>query len=316
MNKKLVSLFFLVVIIVISGCTRYDGEPGLEGVEDYRSGSEGLVLEFPVDTITRVYEHDDDVRMMVEIQNRGAFPQYDQVGQLNGRVWVGGFPKDIIDLRPDSDLLDEEALEGKSSYNRDGGRTSVIISGPVYDLPKGTPYLPTKAIVTATYNYETIGSANVCIDPSPRGTTVREKVCRIEDYSSLSLGTQGAPVAVTGIEEEATHRNLLFTIYVENVGDGLLIDENDVYKNPNKGYEWDRLNKVRITDVTIGNRLMTECRPDIGDYLTLSDGKGYIFCKFSTAGIDDVYPAPLNVRLRYAYANSVSKDLEIYEEVY
>ncbi|MBW2983731.1 hypothetical protein KY361_01305 [Candidatus Woesearchaeota archaeon] len=314
MNKKMAGLFFLVIVIGISGCREYEGEPTSEAM-DYRTGSEGLVLEFPIDTITRVYENDPDVRMMVEIRNRGAFPQYDQIGQLNGRIWVGGFPRDIIDLRPESDLLDDEALEGKSSYNLEGGYDGIIISGPAYELPQGTPYYPTKLIVTATYNYETIGSAKVCIDPFPRGTTVREKVCDVYDYSSISLGTQGAPIAVTSIEEEATHRNLLFKIYVEDVGDGLLIDENDVAKNPNRGYDWDKLNKVRLVDVTVGNRMMTECRPDVGNYLTLIDGKGYIFCQLNTAGIDSVYTTPLNIKLRYAYANSVSKDIEIFEEV-
>lgn len=315
MNKRLIGLFLIVIVIVISGCgMRTDGEPGTD-TSDYRTGNQGLVLLLPVDVLTRVYENDPDVRMVVEVQNKGAFPQYDQVGQLNGRIWIGGFPRDIIDLRPDSDLLDEEALEGKSSYNRDGGFTNVIISGPAYELPQGTSYYRTKAIVTATYNYETIGSAKVCIDPAPRSTAVREKVCRVEDYYSISMGTQGAPVAITRVEEEATHRSLLFKIYVENAGDGMIIDENDVARNPNKGYDWDRLNKVRIADVTIGNRMMTECRPDVGDYITLNEGRGIIFCKLDTAGIDSVYTAPLNIKLKYAYANSISKDLEIFEEV-
>jgi hypothetical protein len=315
MREKLLALLFLVLVIIgISGCERMEGEPGT-GTEEYRTGSKGLTLEFPVDTITKAYENDPEVRMMVEVKNEGAFPQYDQIGQLNGRIWVGGFPRDIVDLRPDTDLLDEEALEGKSSYNPDGGYSSVIISGPVFQLPHGTTYYKTKAIITATYRYETAGSTEVCVDPFPKGTTVREKVCDVDDYGSVSMGTQGAPVAITRIEEDTTHRALLFKIYVENVGDGLIIDENDISKNPNRGYDWDKLNKVRLTDVTIGNRMMTECRPDIGNYLTLTEGEGQIFCKLSTAGIESVYTAPLNVKLRYAYANSISKDLEIYEEV-
>jgi hypothetical protein len=313
-KKSSVLLFLVLVVIVISGCDRMEGEPG-SGTEDYRTGSKGLVLDFPVDTIVKVYENDPEVRMMVEVRNEGAFPQYEQIGQLNGRIWIGGFPTDIIDLRPDYDLLDEEALEGKSSYNPDGGYGSVVIAGPVFELPQGTAYYKTKAIVTTTYKYETVGSTEVCVDPFPRGTAVREKVCDIDDYNSISMGTQGAPIAITRIEEDTTHRNLLFKIYVENVGDGLVIEENDVSRNPNKGYDWDKLNKIRIADVTIGNRMMTECRPDIGNYLTLTEGEGYIFCKLGTAGIESVYTAPLNIKLRYAYANSISKDLEIYEEV-
>ena len=90
---------------------------------------------------------------------------------------------------------------------------------------------------------------------------------------------------------------------------------HDIDNNPNQGYDWDRLNMVKIEDITVGNRKMTECRPDLGDYVHLIKDEGYIFCRFSTAGISSVYTTPLNIKLEYGYSNSIERDIEIFEEI-
>ena len=120
---------------------------------------------------------------------------------------------------------------------------------------------------------------------------------------------------MTRVEEDATHDNILFKIYIKNAGGGFVIDQDDIDNDPNKGYDWDRLNLVKIEDITIGNRKMTECRPDLGDYVHLIKDEGYIFCRFSTAGISSVYTTPLNIKLEYGYSNSIERNIEIFEEI-
>ncbi|MBS3098214.1 hypothetical protein J4209_05460 [Candidatus Woesearchaeota archaeon] len=316
MNRKLTIVIGVAIILIfIFGCgTGKRDRPG-EGDYDYRTGSNGLTLNFPVGTITQAFENDPEVKMVVEVRNEGAFPQFDETG-LNGRIWVGGFDPNIIDLRPETDLLDEEELEGRSQYNRQGGYSGIVISGPVYQFPPGTTYYDPTLMVTVTYEYKTIASPIVCIDPEPRSTNIRDKVCDITNYGSVSISSsQGAPVAVTRMEEDATHDAILFKIYIQNVGGGLIINENDVDKNPNSGYDWDELNKVRIADISVGNRRVTQCRPDIGEFVDLLNNEGFIFCKFSTAGLSSVYTTPLNIELEYAYANSIERRIEIFEEV-
>src|SRR3989344_7374669 len=305
----------LLLAIVISGCSAPRG--GEEPREfNFRTGSEGLVLQFPEGTPDRIFENDQQIKFTVEIQNRGAYPQFDEIGGLNGFIWVGGFDKSVIDLQPEQRQLDERALEGKSEINREGGYWAAVISGRAFNLPSGTPYYRTPMIVTATYNYETVASADICVDPEPRSPYVREKVCQITDFSNVVMsGSQGAPIAVTSIEEDATSTALLFRIYVSNVGGGLLINENDISFDPNRGYDWDELNQVRIADVAVGNIPMTECRPGIGEYLELRNNRGVIFCRLATAGLDNAYRAPLNVRLAYGYASSVTRDIEVHREI-
>lgn len=318
--KKGVLMVVTVIVVFLSGCTGYP-----RGVEppremNYRTGSQGLELRFPADTPTRLYEN-DEARFLVEIRNRGAFPQFDEMGEFNGFLWVGGYDNSVIELIPQEGhrQLDGNALEGKSEVNVEGGYSGVVIEGRTFSLPQGTPYYRTPIIVTATYWYKTIATSTVCIDPNPRSPDVREKVCRISDYGSVALsGSQGAPVAITNVEEDVTANNLLFKIYVQNVGGGMIIDENNIDNDPNQGYEWDSLDWVYIKDVSVGNIHLDEagqCRPDIGEYLKLINGRGYIFCKMSTASIGTVYKAPLNIQLQYAYANSIQRDIEVFREL-
>ncbi len=315
-NKFLMVLSLMIIILLISGC----GVP--RGVEEprsynYRTGSQGLVLSFPADGFTRLYEYEDDVRMLVEVRNRGAFPQPEETGEFYGYIWVGGFDRSILELEPDTanNVLDEFSLEGKSPINMEGGRDAVVFTGDVFGLPGGVPFYRTPIIVTATYEYKTIAAPTICVDPYPRSSEVREKVCQIYEYGSMAIsGSQGAPVAITSIEEDATSGYLLFRIHVQNVGGGLVIPIGDIFEDPNLGYDWDELNRVYIGDVSVGNVPVDDCRPD--DYIKLENNRGYMLCRISTARLGSpTYKAPLNVELNYGYSSSVRKDIEIVKDV-
>ncbi len=315
--KKVALMLVVVIVIFLSGCGGYPGGVEAPRETNYRTGSQGLELIFHADTPTRLYEN-DEARFFVEIRNKGAFPQYDEIGTLGGRIWIGGHDESVLELIPQggNNELDFDALEGKSEVNLEGGYSAVIIEGRTFNLPEGTPFYRTPIIVTTTYNYKTIATATVCIDPNPRSPNVREKVCRVSEYGSVSMsGSQGAPVAVTSIEEDVTATSLLFKIYVQNVGDGLIIEENDVTEDPNKGYDWDSLDRVYIGDVKVGNMDMDSCRPGIKEYVQLIDGRGYIFCKLSSSSVSGVYKAPLNIQLEYGYSNSIQRDIEIFREL-
>ena len=195
-------------------------------------------------------------------------------------------------------------------------------------LPTGMPFYRPRLIVTATYLYKTIANPMVCVDPAPRSTKVREKVCEIGDYSSVGrgggsgrggsvgagLGSQGAPIAVTRIEEDVASDAILFKIYIQNVGDGLVIPQNKILTNPNEGYDWRYMNEVEV-DIRLGNLPEPpKCKPSDGK-VELIDGRGFIFCSFSKQGISQAYVTPLNIILKYGYSNSIERDIEIFEEI-
>lgn len=323
--KKSVLMVVIVIVVFLSGCS---GLP--RGVEtpretNYRTGSRGLELSFPANTPTRLYEG-DSIDFLVEIRNRGAYPQFDE-GGFEGYLWIGGYDPGVISLIPEggtsdggrAELHTTGALEGKSEVNLEGGYSAVVIKGQALDLPQGIPFYRTPIIVTATYKYRTIASPIVCIDPNPRSANVKEKVCRVSEYGNIAMsGSQGAPVAITSVEEDVTANNILFKIHVQNVGNGMIIDELDVNKNPNQGYEWQSLDWVRIEDITIGNtdlRTIGQCRPTIGNSLKLINGRGYIFCQMPTSSASSVYKTPLTIRLDYAYSNSIQREIEIFREL-
>src|SRR3989338_1223584 len=128
MRRRLICLFAsIMILVIINGCgSGINGQNPDEGF-NYRTGTKGITLNFPVDSITKVYENDPDVRMIAEIKNEGAFPQFNDIGKLNGFLWVGGFDNAILDLRPEERRLDERALEGKSPYNQRGGYSAAVI---------------------------------------------------------------------------------------------------------------------------------------------------------------------------------------------
>ncbi|MEA2036023.1 MAG: hypothetical protein U9O94_00835, partial [Nanoarchaeota archaeon] len=226
---------------------------------------------------------------------------------------------------------DSRELEGKSVYNREGGYSAAELVMRVLDLPDGMPYYRPRLIFTAVYRYKTIANPMVCIDPEPRSTKVREKTCEIGDYSAVGrgggsgrggsvgsgLGSQGAPIAVTRVEEDVTSDFILFKIYLRNVGTGMVIPENVIDRNPNEGYDFREMNTVRIEHIKAGSILMSECRPAMGDYVELIDELGYIFCKLekSTNSITEAYATPLNIELSYGYTTSEEREIEIFEEI-
>ena len=310
MKKSAFIVILIAILISSSACTNRDGEPR---ETNYRTGTQGLELWFPTDTPDELYENDPNIKMVVEIRNRGAFPQHDSYNYLDGWIWVGGFDKNILDLRFEDNRLRDDELEGRSPYNPKGGYSAAVLQGQLFNLPQGMEIYEPTILVTATYYYETIANPEVCIDPEPGSTYVRDKVCTMD--RSLSLTSQGAPVAVTRIDQHATHDNIAFSIYIQNVDDGLVIDEYDIYQNPNLGYDLDRMNYVTIKEANVGNEPMTECRPSIGERIKLIDGEGYMFCRYSTAGKMEAYETALNIRLGYGYATSIERPMRIYEEV-
>lgn len=336
MVKKRVLIAILVVLIfLISGCKRADVDEPTE--YNYRTGTQGLELKFPTNIPTELYENDRDARFMVEVRNKGAFPQSGEVEEFNGKLWVGGHDERILKIYPrlGSSIsqgvnLDGQELEGKSVYNRDGGYSGVEFQIDVGELPEGMPYYRPRLIVTTSYLYKTIANPMICVDPEPRSTRVREKVCDIGDYASVGsgggsgsggrvgsgVGSQGAPIAVTRIEEDVTGTDIIFKIYIQNIGQGLVILESDIDQNPNEGYDWRDMNLVRIEDIKVGNIRMTECRPSIGRDVQLIDEKGYIFCRLDKSVAEGkAYVTPLNIVLSYGYTTSIERDIEIFEEV-
>jgi hypothetical protein len=128
-------------------------------------------------------------------------------------------------------------------------------------------------------------------------------------------GGQGAPVAVTKIEEEVLRDRVLFKIYVQNVGGGDTIWNqvplNDCLKS---GLGLDAFNKVIIqADMGGAPSVPLTCNPNP---VRLTNNQGFTLCSIglSQLGVTDAtqaFTALLNIKLSYNYRNSIQKPVEI-----
>ncbi|RJQ18688.1 hypothetical protein C4580_06345 [Candidatus Woesearchaeota archaeon] len=119
-------------------------------------------------------------------------------------------------------------LEGRSQYNPQGGIEQTTLKVKNTALPPQIETYQTPIILQACYQYETLASAPICIDPDVLGKNPA-KPCTV---APVSVGGQGAPVAVTRIEPTmAPAGNDIrptFTIYLQNLGSGRVVSAPDV----------------------------------------------------------------------------------------
>ena len=297
---------FVLLLVILTSCQ--SSKPQAGSLIDYRTGSEGLRVQFvPNLPPTTLYET-ENLNAMLDIYNVGA----SAVGGPGDRIYLSGFDPRIVTGIPSTGMQIPK-IEGKSQFNSQGDFDRVSFDGTIARL-QGDMY-PAPLLATACYEYSTVASNTVCVDPDPFGTGVRTKVCT---PTNLGMGSQGGPVAVSNIEVDARPGKTAFRIHVSNVGGG------DVFKlssstlarcNPydSKGLTYDELDYVQLADVQVGGTSIRQsCKPlDNGD-IALRGGSGVVYCEFGTAG-NTAYVTPITVTLKYAYRQQTRTDVKIYK---
>ncbi|HII16520.1 TPA: hypothetical protein HA361_01275 [Candidatus Woesearchaeota archaeon] len=323
MNFRAALMGVIIAILILSGCSRGSSDPDRYPL--FRTGTQGLDFQFSPRTPDKFFTSSLEPfqPMILEVRNRGAFPQDDERGEFIGYLWPGGYDDSILTIEPRyitlraSDLSGD--LEGKSPINGEGGIQFFDFDVGIFGLPQGVYNIRMPIIFTGVYRYRTISSEDVCIDPNPYSDD-RDKVCDISRYGSIKGGgSQGAPVAVTYIEEDVVSDGVLFRITVRNVGGGKVIPWEDISPalNPHTfEYGYDEENRVGITSVFVGNLPVDACTPRIGERVRLINGEGRIICKMSTLRMGTgAFTSPLNIVLDYGYMSSIRKDIEIFEQL-
>jgi len=285
----------IIVILMLAGCLPQSPEDN----SDYRSGTEGLVISFG-DSAQKVYEG-SKMNLVVELRNKGA------TDLRNGNIYLSGYdPVSILFSRSDMPVPD---IMGKNAYVSEGGFDTIIYdeTGPVR-VPFGEEYKPT-LMLSSCYQYQTLATPTVCVLSNP-GDIIKDKVCRPE---TITMSGQGAPVAVTKIEEEVMEQMLNFIITVENVGSGKVVALESLSRCPFQMKHSD-LDYVDVK-VQMSGAGEAQCTPGAEDTpgqgrIRLVNGKGVIFCKIPVE-METSYTTPLIIQLDYAYSNSVTKEFEI-----
>jgi len=297
----------IILLILLTACqTSSKKEPG--AIVDYRTGSEGLRIQFVPNLPPSTLYETEDLNVMLDVYNVGA----EKVGGPGDRIYLSGFDPRIVTGIP-SVGAQIPTIEGKSQFNSQGDFDRVSFDGVIARL-QGDMY-PAPLLATTCYQYKTVASNTVCVDPDPFGTGVRTKVCT---PANIGMGSQGGPIAVNNIEVDARPGKTAFRIHVSNVGGG------DVFKlssstlarcNPydSRGLSYDELDYVQLADVQVGGASIRQsCKPlDNGD-IALRGGTGVVYCEYGTSG-NTAYVTPITVTLDYGYRQQTRKDVQIYK---
>jgi len=243
MNKKLILIFVVLLLLVVAGCEgrffkKVSGRDRPITDADIRQGTEGLTMEFTINTPPRkVFEGTEESSgifpIAVSLWNRGAtdikpmdaiyyeeenkvdadnFP-YTEVNKkiktVEGKL-VFGFEKTFVDFDEDSkrklekkliiDVKDRIKFElnGKSIFNPDGENDFITIDARAKKIGEQSEKQPSVILATACYPYKTVFGTSVCVDTDVYGIRQGRKACSV-DILKFKSG-QGAPVAVTKVE--------------------------------------------------------------------------------------------------------------------
>lgn len=201
-------------------------------------------------------------------------------------------------------------LLAPDTLNYPGGEVGLVaFNAEIVNWPEGLDQTskPISFLVTNCFFYTTIATPQVCIDPAPFDQGI--KVC--QPRRTTFNGGNGAPVAVTSIEQENTPRKVFFEINIANVGGGTVMDFGAMELcspyNPSR-LTSQHLNKVHIVDVRLGGQHL-RCTPDRNTPIRLINGKGTVRCEYNMeyATAKSAYETPLIVELGYGYSTTMRR---------
>lgn len=304
--RKAILVLGIMLILLLAGCKSGTVSKTQQTfVQEFRTGSQGLAMRFSQNMPpTRLFSG-EQLAVVLELENRGTYT----VGGPGDRVYVSGFDPSIISgISPAGEQI--PLLEGRTQFISQGGFDTVSFKAMTRVL---TDRYPVRLLATACYEYETVASANVCIDPEPYAAAVIQKVC-IPQNVGLG-GGQGAPISVNTIEVDASPGKTRFKIHVQNVGGGQVFRSGGMMLNkcaPGGQLGFDEVDYVELGDVSVsGVSIRGSCRPLDSGHIRLTNRQGVVYCEFDRPRGEATYVSPITVHLRYGYKDSLFQDLTI-----
>lgn len=332
LEKKFIFVLFFILLISISGCTSKGKKDVKKSLEEIRTGTEGIVVSFLPNALPgKIHveqNQPNDFEVVLEIKNKGAYPQPDEgvsgLGPLLSKIYLSGYDPNILIFSPAPTAdLSGRTLEGKSTINPNGGQDLVAFKVNVNTENLNVEKYEPTLLATVCYNYFTIAGPSVCIDPNPYSTVKEKKVCEVQD---TTLSNQGAPVAVTKIEEEAFATKTQFKITIKNVGSGDVIKREEIEKCNPFGTEKigrEDIDKVYLYEVKISDKTL-QCGPfaegvakGTQGYVRLINGEGFVICELPQRDYGQSktsYTTPLRIWLSYNYRTTTERKIQIIKE--
>jgi hypothetical protein len=217
-NLMLLITMIVLVTMISTGCSQ------TPGIVNYKTGTEGVVLELSTSNPKSVYEQEEFGNTVI-MNNKGA---YDVSYTNPGRLIVS---YDTYRLKnQDSDgylTLDNIALRGKSK-NYPVGEDYPF---GVYFTSNILTHLRESSTTAINYDicypYKTELATMTCIDTTATTRSKTVSACKVENYNGAN--GQGAPIVITKIEPEIlmqqNYARPQFKIYIENLGGGYVTNK-------------------------------------------------------------------------------------------
>jgi len=298
-------LVILLLVIALTACSQQNPQEvnQVSAVSQYvRSGTQGVEMQFVQNLPPRQMYETGDLVTLIELRNLGHHDLGREAFQ-QCFVQFGGFDKNIIRGVPERQTCGD--LPGKSEFLQDGGFTTIEFQSTGITLPADTPSYTPPLVATVCYEYKTIATPQVCVDPNFFEITADQKACEVRD--GAVGGGQGGPVAVTSVNVDMAGSTAIFTIDISNNGNGRVISpQTSLTKCPKLDYN--DFDEVHFS-VEMSSGQFIKCAPQ-GQIVRLNNGRGRFVCQFRI-GNTPAYQTPLRIELNYNYMNTIRRDVEI-----
>ncbi len=288
-------LFFAFLYFFLTSCgAGYSSQEA----DPYRSGTEGVVVSFL--NAEYVFYDQQYLRLQLKLENKGAFDK------PQGKVVLSGYDPGIVKINSEPIALPDDFF-GKNQYALEGSVYFVQVpeDGPI-SLSLGNSY---EAILQTSvcYSYQTIATPTVCLLYNPDDNRY---ICQ---QDPIQLSSQGAPVAVTEVKQDFTQDHVRFTVTLQHLGDGTVVNAYDMNAFDACPYGLDRNNVNHVgVSMEISGLGEPSCFPNSG-YVSLNqDGTGIIICTF-TLREQRTYTTPLKIILDYNYLDVKQQGISIYK---
>lgn len=292
----------LLLVLFSAGCQFAPETPEqVAGLASYvRSGVQGLRMNFIQGLPPSAIYDVDDLVIVAELSNVGA----EAVEADYCFVELTGPASNIV-----SGLATRQScgdIDGKSVFNTEGGFNQIEFKSSNVILPAGVDKYSPNLVLSACYDYKTLASAQVCVDPSFYQLTAEQKACMVRDVPLG--GGQGAPVSVNDVKVDMVGQKALFEIDISNAGGGKVVSPRASLERCPGSLRYDDFDEVRY-NVKLAGEFPADCTPK-DNIARLSNNQGKIFCTFNI-GSTAAYEAPLQIELNYGYMQSISKKIDI-----
>ncbi len=304
-----VLLAFLLFLFLVSCRGRVaGGEQPVDtatALKMVQTGTQGVELTLIQDAPPPIVYDQNELIALVEVQNRGnhhleAADCFVQLSNFDPNIILGGMEV------PRSCAENIGTLEGKTVYNLYGGNNQLEFSSSSIQLPPGVPEYSPNLLYKVCYQYETVASPSVCIDPLFYQVSREQKAC-IPQNVALG-GGQGGPVGASYVGVNMVGGRAVFEINVRNLGSGRVVSPFADIRACDVGLERTDLDKVGYT-VKMSGTALPDCKPQDG-MVRLVNNQGKIVCTVDVPG-SAAYETPLVIDLTYGYIQSYTKPLKI-----